>query len=593
MPTIDEAIEQLKKPSIQDGAVTPIDEAIARLKTMGQTEITQAPPKEPWLVSNAPLVGSIVGGIAGGLSPAPGGMIAGSALGTGAGTLIGGSARRLYNALTPDTSTLPSTSSFLGQQAKDVGEQVAYDLAGNVIAKGVGKGYRAIFPKTPISVMEGAEEAQNLMTKYGSSLTPGQVAPDSMQGKIEGMVRSGLLSSGVIEGKYKAQDEALKTISNSFLDVNRMSPRERGDAFIEAIKGGNEALDALSKKAYGELDTLAKQSGATVDTKPVKQIAQKILDQQKRIGGVGLTDQGGEVLNKLVSGGNVLSFEDAHALRSSLLARGRLLESGDPAAKNISDFVKELNVQMEKGASVNPDLFDKYRNVSEFYKGSMKRLNDDFITKLVKKNPEDIGNALYQAGNVTEVNKAKIALRRAAALDKNLDYKKASDSIKEGFIESLLTSRGKLTAEGETKGASLLKDFEDNKMKNTIDAVLTPEMSKKLKVFAQASQMAQSRPRGMLPIMTSMVQAGAVTGLAGYAVGKGDPESLGLAAPVLIAPKVMAKLLIKPGMVDKLILASRAVPGKTPISKGFIAKLIADINDAEKEVGDNESQTQP
>jgi len=44
-----------------------------------------------------------------------------------------------------------------------------------------------------------------------------------------------------------------------------------------------------------------------------------------------------------------------------------------------------------------------------------------------------------------------------------------------------------------------------------------------------------------------MVQAGAVMSIGGYALGKGDPESIGLAAPIIIMPRVMAKLLIKPG----------------------------------------------
>jgi hypothetical protein len=220
----------------------------------------------------------------------------------------------------------------------------------------------------------------------------------------------------------------------------------------------------------------------------------------------------------------------------------------------------------------------------------MKRLNDDYVAKLVKKNPEDIGAALYQAGNVTEINKAKVALRRAAALDPSISYKDSVDKVKEGFVESLLTSRSKLTKEGETQGVSLLKDFEDAKMKHTINAILTPEYAAKLKTFAQASQMAQSRPASVMPILTSMVQAGAIMSVGGYALGKGDPESIGLAAPILIGPRVMAKLLIKPGMVDKLILASKAVPGQTPISKGFITKLVADIV---KENDNDETNPQP
>jgi len=37
-------------------------------------------------------------------------------------------------------------------------------------------------------------------------------------------------------------------------------------------------------------------------------------------------------------------------------------------------------------------------------------------------------------------------------------------------------------------------------MKHTIDAILTPEYAAKLKTFAQASQMAQSRPASVMPI---------------------------------------------------------------------------------------------
>lgn len=551
---------------------------------------TKEVKKEPWLVENAPTIGSIIGGIAGGASgaasPIPGGMMAGSALGTALGTSIGSSGREIYRQLSEESAVKPQTTSqFLIGQGKDVAEQVAYDIAGNVIAKGLGKGYRALFPKEAVKIEAGAEEAQKLMQTHGASLTPGQIAPKSTVGRIEGTLQSGILSKGVIEGKYEAQDAALKSIRDSFLNVDRMSPLERGNIFIDAIKGGNKALDESAHKMYSELDVMAKQSGATVDVSPVKNIASDILKQQARIGNVGLTEQGGEVLNKVASGNKVLSFADAHALRSALLARGRLLEAGDPAAKNISDFVGVLNTQMEKGASVNPDLFNKYKNVSSFYKGSMQRLNDDYIKNLVKKNPEDIGAALYQSGNVTEINKAKIALRRAAALDKTIDYKTKVDSIKEGFIESLLTSRNKLTKEGETQGISLLKDFEDAKMKHTIDALLTPEYAAKLKTFAQASQMAQSRPTSVMPILTAMVQAGAVMSIGGYALGKGDPESIGLAAPIIIGPKVMAKLLIKPGMVDKLILASKAIPGQTPISKGFITKLVAEI------VKENEDET--
>lgn len=547
-------------------------------------------PKEPWIVENAPLIGSVLGGMIGGASgavtPIPGGMMAGSVAGTAAGTSIGSSARQLYRGLTEEP-VVPAqpTGEFLKGQAKDVAEQSAWDLAGNLAFKGITLGYRSLVPKAVPKIAEGGAEAQALMKEYGGSLTPGQIAPSAPISRIEGTLKSGILSKGVVEGQYAAQDATLKAIRDSFLKPDRLDPIQRGQIFIDAINGGNKALDQAASKLYGELDNIAVSTGASVNISPVKTLASSILDQQKRIGNVGLTDQGGEILNKLAAGNTSLSFADAHVLRSSLLSRARGLDSGDLAKKNINDFVDVLNKQMESGAkTAGGDLWDKYRNVSNFYKSSINRLNDDYIKDLIKQKPESIGDALYTAGNVTGVTKARIALRRAAALDKSIDYKATMDTIKEGFVESLLTSRNKLTKEGETQGVALLKDFEEKKMKHTIDAMLTPEFSSKLKTFAEASMLAQSRPESVLPILTSMVQASAVVGLGGYVIGKGDPDALGLAAPIILGPRVMAKLLIKPGMVDKLILASTAVPGKTPISKGFITKLISEMIKTKEEV---------
>lgn len=547
-------------------------------------------PSENFFIENAPVIGSIIGGIGGSITPIPGGAYAGSVAGTALGTSIGSSARQIARAINPQSPVQAQpTKEFLTGQVKDVAEQSALDLAGNLLIKGVSIGYKSLLGRKPAEVLEGATDAQALMKRYGSSLTPGQVSPKSTQGLMEGTFKTGLLSRGIIEGQYEAQDAALKAMKNEFLNPARLDPVQRGQLILDAIKGGNRALDAASGKLYGELDNLATATGASVDITPIQKAAATIVEQQKRISNVGLTDQGGEILNKLVQGNKTLSFADAHALRSSLLARSRGLESGDLAKRNIDTFVDILNNQMEQGAkTAGGDLWDKYQNVSKFYKESINKLNDDYITTIAKKRPEEIGEALYQAGNVTGVKKAQIALRRAAALDKSINYKEVMDNVKEGFVEKLLN---KLNTSGETQGTALLRDFEDRKMRQSINALLSPETAEKLKTFAQASKMAQSRPEGVAPILTSMVQASAVVGLGGYVLGGGDPEALGLAAPVILGPRVMAKLLIKPGMADKLILAATATPGRTPISKAFLVKFANEVVKTKEEVEKESNET--
>lgn len=548
-------------------------------------------PSENFFIENAPIIGSIIGGIGGSITPIPGGAYAGSVAGTALGTSIGSSARQIARAINPQSPVQAQpTKEFLTGQAKDVAEQSALDLAGNLLIKGVSIGYKSLLGRKPAEVMEGAGKAQEMMKQQGSFLTPGQVSPRSTQGLLEGTFRTGLLSRGIIEGQYEAQDAALKAIKGEFLNPNRLDPVQRGQLILDALKGGNRALDAASGKLYGELDNIATATGASVDITPIQQAAQKIVEQQKRISNVGLTDQGGEILNKLVQGNKSLSFADAHALRSSLLARSRGLESGDLAKRNIDTFVDILNKQMEQGAkAAGGDLWDKYQNVSKFYKESINKLNDDYILSVAKRRPEEIGEALYQAGNVTGVQKMQVALRRAAALDRNINYKKVMDNVKEGFVEKLLN---KLNTSGETQGTALLRDFEDRKMRQSINALLSPEMAEKLKTFAQASKMAQSRPEGVAPILTSMVQASAVVGLGGYVLGGGDPEALGLAAPVILGPRVMAKLLMRPGMADKLIMAATATPRRTPISKSYLVKFANEVIKTKEEVekGDNEAK---
>lgn len=566
-------------------------------------------PEKPWLIENAPIIGSIAGGMMGGVSPLPGGYGAGTAtgaaigsgLGTFLGSLIGQSGEKIYENVVQKEPQ--SASGNITGMLGEAGQEAGIDLAMSGTVGAVKKGYRALNPKTPPLLEEGAAEAQRLLSTKGARLTPGQILKDRGEGTLEGTLQGTIGGGKVLNKIYRSADEALGAIRDDILtSANKMTRKQRGELILDTLNGGNKALDDISEVLYKNLD---KKITKGVNYSPVKDAARDILNKYAGIGNVGLSDDAGNIVKQIATDKlNVKSFSDMRFLRSQLLAESRRLKGKDDgvARRIIGDFVDKIDDTMEQSAK-GTDAYDEYRKVSNFYRKSVSKLNDDVVLGLARKQPEDIGDALYIAGTVSEINKTKIALKRALSLQKakggglnfgavDKEYQDIIGKVREGYIQQLLHSKGALNVEGGTSGDALFKSLKDVKTRETMNALLDPTQVKTLENFAEASRLAQKRPDSIAPIFAQILQAGGLaSGVTGIVAGDTETKALsalGLGA-VLGGPKLIAKIITRPKIANQLLTVNNLhrAGRKAEIVASMSAKV---LNDIQKEVKEEEKK---
>lgn len=567
---------------------------------------TVSKPEKPWVVENAPIIGSIAGGMLGGASPLPGGYGAGtatgaalgSAFGTFLGSMIGGSGKKLYEGMVSGEQQTPISNlkDIVSYGAQESGIDLA--MSGGVGA--VKKGYRVLNPIKPALLEERARDAQSLLESKGARLTKGQILKDRGQGTLEGTLHGTIGGGGVLNKIYRSAEEAMNSIRDDILvSANKMTRSQRGEMIIDTLKGGNKALDDISTVLYKSLD---KKITKGVDYNPVKDFARELQNKYAGIGNIGLTDDAGTIVKQIASdANNVKSFSDMRFLRSQLLAESRRLTGKDDgtARRIIGEFVEKIDNAMESSAK-GTDAYDEYRKVSNFYRKSVSKLNDDVILSLAKKQPEDIGDALYVAGTVSEINKTKTALKRALSLQKaktgeglkigaiSDEYEDIIGKVREGYIQQLLHSKSALNVEGATSGDNLFKALKDVKARETAAALLKPGDVNRLEMFAEATRLSQKRPDAIAPIFAQILQAGGLaSGVTGLVAG--DPATqaasiLGLGATIA-GPRLIAKIITRPKIANQLLTINNLhrAGRKAEIVASMSAKVLKEIQDEVKQ----------
>ena len=360
-------------------------------------------------VEQLPLVGSIVGGIAG----APGGPIT-SAGGTALGTTIGTSAKQLIQNLAEDKKLSPTET--LKEQGANVATQTVLDIAGSGVVAGLNKTAQALSPV----IREGVTKAQDMLIKKGGSLSGAQVAESAPIELMEAFARSGAGGKHAFITLDKNNAKVLNAITDDIISSaskNPVSDARAGKLFQSAISRGGEAHQYASSQLYASFDNSILGKNISVDMMPVKTFATDMLDKFKVINDVGKTDAGGVLINRLAGQNDKLSFVNAHNLRSELLQIVRDLKatnSEGTAIRNASIAAQKLEASMEAGAkTAGQDIYKQYRGISEFYKKGKAAFDNDVIVNLMNKNPERVGETLFQSGNVSDIIQAKASLRQA------------------------------------------------------------------------------------------------------------------------------------------------------------------------------------
>ena len=310
---------------------------------------------------------------------------------------------------------------------------------------------------------------------------------------------------------------------------------------------------------------------------------------------------------------NDIAFDVAQEMRSTWLAKSRNFENAVHADHNLKDAAavkllsRQMDIAMDVGArGQGAEFYKEFRKANKFWKTGKEHLSNKFIAKLIAKNPEEIGTAIFKTGNQAEIQKARIALRYMQKVTKGtanpVNFNKVWQSMQTGYLKSIMggatdTTATQLTEMGVKKqiGSNVsdiearqmninkLKDLfiENTPTNDTFKAAFTETQRNSIKNFVSALEAAQRKPMGTGTFMVTVGQAGIViTTMAGAGVEAG----LGAIAALTITPAILSRILTRPEYV-KYLSQGMHTGLKSKAAGGLTAKLIAmwaDIGQEEK-----------
>lgn len=406
-------------------------------------------------------------------------------------------------------------------------------------------------------------EAQQVARQAGTSIPASRIGGNFAQA-LEGVSRAGFG-----EGAFIAADKQLGTaLTKEVKDivdssvVNAVTDKEAGDALTLAFSTAESRVKEAVAPFYNKV--IPEQGGGVgVYTTSLGAKAQSLLNKsfaKTRSGrSVGLESEDLQLLKDLSDVKTVMSFADAHELRSSLLRQKRALGNKYGADNEFSTLltnsISTLNKQMDTAATnFNPQLLRAYKAVSLKYGRTMSDLYDDVVVGVLKKNPEKIGETIGRTGNVTEVLKVRKALQRAKIEGINVE------PLQENLLNGYLTEITKNLDGSLDNLTGLAEKMTDKKFKRTFDVMtqLKPDIKSNIAKILRATNIAA---QGSAPtILQGRLGAGGLVNSIGplmagsVAYGTG---SYAAGAAVIAAQMVVSQILKSPAATNALLAAER------------------------------------
>ena len=566
-----------------------------------QPATTEQPPQQSFpqrlgsaFVEQLPAIGAVAAPVI--TTLATGGAGLPLALGTaGVGAATGETLKQIIQGRTePDISRIGQEAA-LGVAGEGIGQSVVPAIRGIV---GAAKGVLGLPQQTArqFATLEERQAAQQLLKQQGATLSAGQVGGPASQ-LFEGLTRAGL-GEGAFAANQKAIGTALQNEKNAI--VNSI-----GDANLDAVEAGklltttlDDASTVFSNKIAPFYERILDKKGKAVlvDTQPVADAAAKIVTEAKALSksgktAVDLDPDDLAQLTRLSDTSNTMTFSQAHDFRSRLLRQARILETkygqGTPLANTVNDAIATVNKQMDAASlEMNPQLLKEYRAVSSEYKRAMGTLYDETLVKLLQKNPEKIGDAIGQSGNMTEALKVKKALRFAK--EQGI---KGTDEIFDNFLSGYLQSTFKSTGD-EIGSFARLGDklASDPRFSRTFYTVLAdkPVVKENIKNLISAAKIAEreNKPTILSGFFGTGAQGAVVAG--GVAVAGGTP--IDIIAQIAAAQAAGGSILTNKAVTNTLLRAED-IAQKAGQSKAY--EYLTNSKIIQRFLGQEVTRTQP
>lgn len=473
-------------------------------------------------------------------------------------------------------------------------EEATLGMAGEGIGAGIAK-VAPSFVRGAKSVLGLEKQAPNVAIPLAERMAAQETAqqlgtsiPSSRVGGNFSQLLEGMSRAGVGEGSFVAVEkeigEALTKEVNNIIDST--TSKAMGDIELgNALEASFETAASRVKDAVAPFynKTIPEQGGGlAVFTSSVNAKATSALNKATALSRSGKTPVGMEpetirLLKQMSDVKDIMSFADAHALRSDLLRQSRALGNKYGADNEFAKVLKEsvviVNKQMDEAAkNFNPQLQKAYKAVSNKYRRTMEDLYDDVTVSLLKKSPERVGESISRTGNVTEVLKTRKALQRAKI--EGVDVKALEDNLLMGYLQ------------GITKGLdgsldnflTLSEKLNDKKFKRTYDTMMqiNPTAKGNIDKLINAAKVAAkgNQPTIMQGKFGTGGLANTVVLLQGTGAGLGAMTEAGAGAGMAVATGFMgtqlaiSKILTSPTATNALLAAERIAQ-----KKGFEAGL--------------------
>jgi hypothetical protein len=540
--------------------------------------------------------------------------VIGSGLGAATGTALESGVKTAMGMPVPLTKT---AADMLSNSVTNM----ALDATGNVVFNMLGKGYRVtkdallkagVLPPMDTSAQEAKRVAQELLQKYGGSLTEYQITGTTGAKVRESVGRSGFSGQSTFDQLAETNLNALRQERDKILDTvsdEAITAIAAGKSVRDIIQGSNEKLSQLTNPFY-EVILPSRGVNIPVDLTSVQKYATDKLTEAAKPTKTGepevvLGSAVSGVLNDIQKFADSVSFADAQKLRSMLTTRLRdvQVEFGkqSPVAYHLRQTIGNIDAVMDTAAKqLDPDLLSQYRSTQKFYRESLEKLFPETVLKILVKEPERIGEAIYKAGNQSEIRAIKDALAQAKTIDPSIDIKSVQQALNRGYVESFLGEQG---AENTLKefvaiGTKLRKDAN---FRRTFEEALSPEAQNSIRALSKTAEISSKTPGGSLSLFVTGKQAEAVSSLAAVLAGSGaaslsqDPL-LGAAvgAGVLLTPKVFAKIATNPKAASQLVGLEKEISkaGMTGAAAAKLAKIYNDARVTTSDFGTPETATQ-
>src|SRR3990167_8161811 len=436
---------------------------------------------------------------------------------------------------------------------------MAGEAGGALLEKGLSK---ALTPGVP-KLEPGAEMTAARLAAKGGILTPAKATSSRFFDILENVADVSLFGGGGMSKTLKQAQDIIAGQADDFANsFSKMASKEDAGVLLrDLVNDGMAAFKAQARANYSKIDGIV-DSGVSL-TK-LKDLAKQIkIDLQAGLpsGSPGTKT----VVDDVIEKSDVVTFGEASALRSDLLAIGRSTSDLIPgkaqaAAKRMSSI---LDADMQDAAkTLDPNALAEWQVANKFWKDGKKTFDNSLIKSLMRKEPELVFDAAIKNGRPGTIRR----LREISGGGTEWE------AVQGQFLSDLLKKSSNEV--GELNGVALLKNV--NKFGNDALKELFPNAAHRQNIYelAQAMRLTQTKPQDTaMRLATQFAQVGA--GIAIY-TGDLDPTDE-KAIAIFLGPFALSKALTNRAIVKWLTVGVKAPKG-TNIGLQAVSKLTAELS---------------